>query len=210
MKVAALFVRSDSVYWSMPGVDCFDVERNALTWSGGCPVVAHPPCRLWSRLAPFAKCGDSHVERYFGVFAARMVRLWGGVLEHPARSWLFCAAGLPSPGVVDEFGGFTVPVTLYDFGARVRKPTWVYVCRPTVKVVPPLRLGEASHTVGWSSRARITGGRYRPGCSKRENEATPPPMAQWLVEIAGSCQAAGRSNTGQSLMDGTHGAVQAS
>lgn len=46
--VAALFCRSDSVYKSMPGVDVFDLERDALTWSGGSPVVAHPLCRARS------------------------------------------------------------------------------------------------------------------------------------------------------------------
>lgn len=41
--VATLFVRSDSIYKSLPGVDAWDISRDARKWPGGCPVVAHPP-----------------------------------------------------------------------------------------------------------------------------------------------------------------------
>lgn len=53
--VAALFVRSDSVYKKMEGVECFDMERDARTYDGPWPVVAHPPCRAWGNFAMFAK-----------------------------------------------------------------------------------------------------------------------------------------------------------
>ena len=49
--VAALFVRADSIYKLMPGVDAWDIERDARAWPGGSPVVAHPPCRAWGALA---------------------------------------------------------------------------------------------------------------------------------------------------------------
>ena len=55
MTVAVLFVRSDSVYKQMADVDCYDIDRDARTWPGGCPVVAHPPCRAWGLLRQFAK-----------------------------------------------------------------------------------------------------------------------------------------------------------
>ena len=48
--VAVLFVNKNSVYKTLSGVDCYDEEKDALTWQGGTPVVAHPPCRLWCRL----------------------------------------------------------------------------------------------------------------------------------------------------------------
>lgn len=44
--VAALFVRADGNYKAMPGVDAWDMERDARLWPGGCPVVAHPPCLI--------------------------------------------------------------------------------------------------------------------------------------------------------------------
>jgi hypothetical protein len=46
----------------------------------------------------------------------------------------------------------------------------------------PMRLGEASHTVGlWSKRDRAT---CRPSISKPEYEGTPAAFAAWLVELA--------------------------
>lgn len=32
--VAALFVRADSVYKTLPGVDCWDIERDAMLYRG--------------------------------------------------------------------------------------------------------------------------------------------------------------------------------
>ena len=55
MTVAVLFARADSHYKALPDVDVWDIERDARKWSGGSPVVAHPPCRSWGRLAHMAK-----------------------------------------------------------------------------------------------------------------------------------------------------------
>ena len=44
-QVAVLFARADSIYKTLPGCDVYDIKRDARTWPGGCPVVAHPPCR---------------------------------------------------------------------------------------------------------------------------------------------------------------------
>lgn len=48
MDVAVLFARADSIYKGLPGVDVYDADRDARTFPGGCPVVAHPPCRAWA------------------------------------------------------------------------------------------------------------------------------------------------------------------
>lgn len=53
--VAVLYARADSNYKAMENVDVWDAERDARNWPGGCPVVAHPPCRAWSALAHMAK-----------------------------------------------------------------------------------------------------------------------------------------------------------
>lgn len=205
IPVAALFVRRDSVYKGMPGVDCYDVERDALTWPGGCPVVAHPPCRLWGRLRSLARCADPDAERDLGRWAVHQVQRWGGVLEHPAFSGLWSDRRLPRPGDgLDDHGGRTVGILQYDWGHRAAKPTWIYVVG-TYPAVDVLRLGEPTHTIGWSSRRLSDGSRARSGVSKRENEATPPALAEWLVATARECGSllAGRSNTGQSAMGGT-------
>ena len=48
--VAVLFARADSVYKTLPGVDVYDIERDARTYDGPWPVVAHPPCTRWSMI----------------------------------------------------------------------------------------------------------------------------------------------------------------
>lgn len=185
--VAALFVRSDSVYKSMPGVDPWDAERDARLWPGGAPVVAHPPCRAWGRLRHFAKPRPD--EKACGPWAVDRVREFGGVLEHPASSslWLFCA--LPPPGVVDLFGGYTYPVVQSWWGHRAVKATWLYIvgCRggnlPDMPGIagPPSRLvaARAGHRKGMPG--------WLPDMRTAEREHSPPEFAQWLVEVARRC-----------------------
>ncbi len=49
--IAALYVETDGTYFDVPGVDAWDEERDARTYTGPHPVVAHPPCQLWGALA---------------------------------------------------------------------------------------------------------------------------------------------------------------
>jgi len=107
-------------------IDCWDAGRDARRYEGPHPVVAHPPCKHWGRLAYLAKVKCSVCCRSFRVCdldgeedeplacpeclgepdwsdrdcaprAVGQVRRWGGVLEHPAGSKLWEHCGLPSP-----------------------------------------------------------------------------------------------------------------
>lgn len=99
--VAALCVAPRSAYHDMPGVEAYDMKRDALTFPGGMPIVAHPPCRAWSAYcAHQAKPVAGEME--LGLWCADMVRKWGGVLEQPAHSRLFDAACLPKPSAVSR------------------------------------------------------------------------------------------------------------
>ena len=81
-------------YWSLLGPEnCWDSERDARTYPGGRPVVAHPPCRAWGRLRHLAK--PRHDERELAFHALDVVRSEGGVLEHP-RASSFWKRGCPS------------------------------------------------------------------------------------------------------------------
>lgn len=51
IQVAALFVEGAGVYASRHGVDAWPIERDARTYAGPHPVVAHPPCNLWVNMA---------------------------------------------------------------------------------------------------------------------------------------------------------------
>src|SRR5207245_1798634 len=93
---AVLFARRDSIYKTLPGCEVYDQDRDALSYVGGMPVVAHPPCRAWGNLAHFAKPRDG--EKQFAEWAVQQVRRWGGVLEHPKNSRLWAAKGLPKAG----------------------------------------------------------------------------------------------------------------
>lgn len=194
--VAVLFARSDSIYKTMRGCDVYDIDRDARTYTGKLPVVAHPPCRAWGALRALAKPRPD--EKELAIFAVATIRRVGGVLEHPAHSTLWKAAGLPYPGAgTDEWGGFTIPLQQNWFGHRAAKATWVYVCGATMDDLPRpcYVLGEATHVIA-QSRARGPEGKrlvkgmpgWRPEVTRREREATPPAFAEWLKVLASRCR----------------------
>lgn len=47
--IAALFVESEGVYYGLPDIDPWPLERDARTYLGPHPVIAHPPCERWGR-----------------------------------------------------------------------------------------------------------------------------------------------------------------
>jgi len=179
--VAVLFARSDSIYKSLPDCDVWDIERDARRWPGGCPVVAHPPCRAWGRLRRFAKPREG--ERELAIYAVEQVRKWGGVLEHPAGSLLWQAMNLPAPGERDAFGGWTLWISQWWFGHKADKPTWLYLCGIEPADLPsiPYRIGEPAYVVNTSRRAYQG---KRPEITKAEREHTPRGLAEWLCEAA--------------------------
>lgn len=185
--VAVLFARGDSIYKTLPHVDVWDIERDARRWPGGCPVVAHPPCRAWGRLRTFAHPRKG--ERLLATWVVRMVRQFGGVLEHPASSTLWPKAGLPAPGKRDKYGGWTLGIDQHSWGHKAKKATLLYIvgCGPEdMPDMPPLRLDYPTHVV--QSRKRVG---HRPHITKAEREHTPHDLACWLLEVARRCAAGG-------------------
>lgn len=190
MNIAVLFARNNSIYKRLPGCDVYDIARDARTWPGGTSVVAHPPCRAWGRLRTFARPRVD--EKSLALFAVDSVRRFGGVLEHPAHSTLWDAAGLPLPGQRDSAGGFTYPINQNWFGHRATKATWLYVVGIEPGELPaiPFVLGEGSHVIAqhrtFANGARLVKGMpgWRPEVGKAEREHTPPVLAAWLVYVA--------------------------
>lgn len=165
--IAALFVRPDSHYKAMPGVDAYDHERDALTWPGGVPAVYHPPCRAWGKYKAVAKPRDG--ERELALWSMAMVRRFGGVVEHPTTSGLWAASGCLSPGLRDRFGGVLVTLNQGDFGHRAPKATALYLVGCAVPSLP-FELRPCTHTVERMGRA--------------ERERTPEQFAALLVHLA--------------------------
>ncbi|WP_205710725.1 hypothetical protein [Hydrogenophaga crocea] len=189
-QVAVLFARADSVYKTLPSVDVWDIERDARKWPGGCPVVAHPPCRAWGRLRAFARPRPD--EKDLARWAVAQVREWGGVLEHPESSQLWVDQELPRGQKRDEFGGWTLPIHQWWWGHRAQKRTWLYIVGIEPQDIPaiPLRLGKSDCRIRLDKRrpdgTHIRKGDpdYQPLLGDAEREHTPPDLAYWLVELA--------------------------
>jgi hypothetical protein len=126
IPVAALYVERTGPY---PGLvaDWYDIERDARSYRGTLPVVAHPPCETWGKLAQFSTA-DTHDLAWH---ALDTVRLHGGVLEHPLGSRLLKEANLPPPDTLfaDAFGGRTYLVAQGDYGHPAEKLTLLYAVR---------------------------------------------------------------------------------
>jgi hypothetical protein len=191
--LVVLFVEPDSVYKRM-GLDCYDKARDARTYAGNAPVVAHPPCQLWGSMAAvnFARWGGEHNrpgnDGGLFAFALEAVRRCGGVLEHPAKSRAWAAHGLPAPTGIGwqecADGGWVCEVWQSAYGHRANKATWLYYVGDTPM---PLRWERptGTHQVGFHDQRGKA--RNKPTLSRREANATPPEFAAALVELARKC-----------------------
>lgn len=185
--IPVLYTAEDSIYRTIAQADPWDLVRDATTWPGGAPCIAHPPCRLWSVLRHLSTADPA--ERYLGLIAACQVRLNGGILEHPAYSTLWKAAQLPPPGgFPDEYGGYTVEIDQVKAGHRARKRTWLYIVG--AEELPPLPTPQnrATHVLdnGKSMRRRAKLHVKTPLkrlLGKNVRAATPLEFAQWLLSV---------------------------
>ena len=195
--VACLFVAESTVYRELDGCDPWPAGRDATQYPGTHPVVAHPPCARWCRLAGLveARWGIPRGEDG-GLFASALgsVRRWGGVLEHPAYSDAWPAHGLPQPHFGPGWqrgtcGGWACHVEQSRYGHRAKKATWLYHYSPAG--YPPsadLRWGcggdvRSDAPVSWCGN-RTRAGDTRPRLGKAESAATPPAFAAELVRLA--------------------------
>jgi hypothetical protein len=198
----ALFVDAKGIYPALLGADrCWDVERDARTYAGDDPVVAHPPCQLWVNMAAvnWKRYGRQKPAWYTGgtdegcfLSAYLSVRRFGGVLEHPAGSHAWGAAydvsrppepgrwwahsfGSSEPGEARE--AWVCEVWQSAYGHAARKRTWLMYCGRR----PPFELNwtraPGTHQVGWFDR-------NKPTLSKREASATPRLFAEALIHLA--------------------------
>ncbi len=186
--VAVLFARKDSIYKTLPGCDVWDIERDARNYVGGGHIVAHPPCRAWGAYRFLAKPRPD--EKALATWAVDMLRRWGGILEHPAASLLWPEKGLPEPGDVDKWGGFTVAAPQFWWGHLADKPTRFYIvgCKPGDLPPIPFVLGEAPRTQSTMTKAKLKLPGSRPELLKKDREKTPPALAEWLIEVARRCK----------------------
>jgi hypothetical protein len=187
--VAALYVDPRGPYPKLPGVDCWDEARDARKYDGPHPVVAHPPCQLWTNFAAlnYKRWGGARNRpgNDRGCFAAALdcVRRFGGVLEHPAGSHAWGAFDLPIPRGIGWQGGpseWVCEVWQSAYGHKARKRTWLLFCGQQPPD-PSWERASGTHQCGWFDR-------IKPTLSRVEASRTPPLFAQWLVELARSAK----------------------
>lgn len=195
MTVAALFVDPRGCYAGLEDVDIWDETRDARQYPGPHPVVAHPPCSRWCRLAGLVQARWGHKKGDDGgCFEAALasVRRWGGVLEHPAYSDAWHEFGLPVPhragGWQHGFcGGASCQVEQGRYGHPAKKATWLYAFGAEL---PDLRWGyspdvDSKALVSWCGN-RVRSGESRPRVGKRAASATPHAFRDVLLEMARS------------------------
>jgi hypothetical protein len=187
--VAALFVATNGCYFGLPEVEPWDKTRDARTYAGQWPVVAHPPCQLWVNFAGlnFKRYGGAHNRpgNDGGCFATALanVRRVGGVLEHPAGSYAWPTFALTRPvgygwtRVGDR--EWTCEVWQSAYAHAARKRTWLYYAsrsgRPPADMDWTRTPGTAQ--VGWFDR-------IKPTLGKAAASATPPGFRDALINLA--------------------------
>lgn len=186
--VAALFVETNGTYFNLPGVDPWDVHRDARKYAGPWPVVAHPPCQLWVNFAAlnYKRYGGEHNRpgNDGGCFASALatVRRCGGVLEHPAFSRAWAAHDLQTPVV----GGWRQDYRTDDwvcevwqsaYGHPARKRTWLLYSGKQPPADMDWRRAPGTHQVGWFDR-------IKPTLSKKDANKTPPALRDALIALA--------------------------
>ena len=104
--IAALHVESRGVYAGLPDVDLWDRDRDARTYAGPWPVVAHPPYARWGRSwgghptqQPLLVLGDDE-----GCFAAALdaVRRHGGIAVYWSTQRQPCVDRLRTPHTTES------------------------------------------------------------------------------------------------------------
>jgi hypothetical protein len=204
--IAALFVQRGGVYFNLPNVDPWDVHRDATNYEGPYPVVAHPPCKRWSRFGIQMLKGhgfnDGKAKKDFGCFefALNSVRKYGGVLEHPQHSLAFDEFGITKPNKFngwDEFGnrlgwqvakdgvGQVCQVEQGHYSHIMRKCTWLYVV--SKHELPNLIWGDSnpktprkiSYARGYARKVSIID-----SINDVERSKTPIPFRNLLISIA--------------------------
>ena len=207
-KVAALYVEPNGCYVDFPAVEPWDEARDARTYAGPHPVVAHPPCQRWGRFwhGSTRKPHQYQLGADNGCFEAALVSVkrWGGVLEHPAHSKAFDHFALRRP----EAGAGWQWDMLHDvwvchveqghYGHSSRKGTWLIAAGVAFRDLPDLKWTKGEQRLpdwmieryGYEKARRIgvvamVGGKNKTAI----RNATPLPFRDVLLSIARSAAA---------------------
>lgn len=194
--IAALYVETNGCYFGLPGVDPWDEARDARGYEGPHPVVAHPPCQLWTRFARvnFKRWGGEHNRpgNDGGCFAAALsaVKTYGGVLEHPAFSdaWKDYDLQRPEPGKWTRQGALWVcEVWQSAYGHKARKRTWLLYSGRNAPFNLRWDRPEGTHQIGFHDQRGKA--RNKPTISGKAASATPIEFRDSLINLARGARA---------------------
>jgi hypothetical protein len=183
--ITVLCVRKDSIYKKL-GCDCYDQDRDMNTWAGGNAVIAHPPCAQWGKFRQFAT--NDPGEKILAMKCIELVRLFGGILEHPASSKLFDKI-LPLPGQTDEWGGYSICINQHWFSHPCEKKTLLYIVNCAEKELPPipLCLDAVQYVIAPCKTKKGNFPNGKKTLSKSRRDKTPIDLATWLIRVAEKC-----------------------
>lgn len=193
LQVAAIFIDPKGPYPALLGPDaCWDIGRDARLYNDPWPVVAHPPCQLWTNMAAvnFKRWGGEHNRpgNDGGCFksALETVRKCGGVLEHPAFSKAWKVYGLVAPRGIGwtqtaEFE-WVCEIWQSAYGHRARKRTWLFYCGAHRPYEGNWDRPVGSHQIGFHDQRGKD--RNKPTVGKREASESPREFAEWLIRLA--------------------------
>lgn len=216
--ISALYVATNGPYFNLEDVDPWDEIRDARSYAGPNPVVAHPPCQRWGRYAtggPNPKARRYAIGDDGGCFTAALsaVRKYGGVLEHPEATHAYAAHGMAKPPrsggwvKVDDWG-YACCVEQGHYGHLARKATWIYAvgCElPELKWGPSkagIRIDEGFRSADHARQVRAERKRLRDlgefperhlpieRLSLKQRIHTPPEFRDLLIAIAKTAKVA--------------------
>lgn len=191
-RIAVLFADPKGIYSTMPEVDLWCQDRDARTYSGALPIVAHPPCQLWGRFAKvnFARWGGEHNRpgNDGGCFASALgsVKRCGGVLEHPAFTDAWNRYGLIRPTGIGWIPAgeneWVCEVWQSAYGHLARKRTWLLYSGVNKPFDLDWSRPEGTHQIGFHDQRGKAAN--KPTISGKKASATPLLFAQELLRLA--------------------------
>jgi len=190
-KIAVLFVQGDGCYSNIDFIDAWPECRDARKYNLNIPVIAHPPCQRWGKMAKvnYARWGGEHnkLGNDGGCFksALESVNRCGGVLEHPAQTYAWKEYGLTKP-IKNQWtpsgDGWVCEVWQSAYGHRANKATWLYYKGSKKPFDLIWDRPRGTHQVGFQDKRGKA--RNKPTLTKKEANATPERFKTELINLA--------------------------
>ena len=191
MLITVLFAETNGVYFNIPDIDPWDIERDARLYTGNNPVIAHPPCQLWGNMAKinYLRWGGEHNRpgNDNNCFASALanVNRCGGVLEHPQSTKAWREFGLAKPVKyqwIESGEGWVCCVWQSAYGHPANKATWLYYKGNSKPFDLNWARPKGKFQIGYQDQRGKT--KNKPTLSKKLANATPILFRDELIKLA--------------------------